>query len=224
WMKAIEPLGLTWAGQGTLTMARDTALLEQMYRSGCRIILIGFESLNAANLDQMGKSWEEALGERDELVRRIHDAGLGIYATFVFGFDYDDDRAFADTVEFSLRHKFYTAAFNHLLPYPGTPTYARMRSEGRLLYDRWWLERSYHYGDLAFRPATMSPERMSERCRSARREFARTGHVASRGLAALKRSGLPHWWVYWLMNLRLGEEIDQKMHVPLAGNLDELPK
>jgi len=224
WMKAIEKSGIVWAGQGTLTMARDTALLQQMYKSGCRIILIGFESLNDANLAQMGKSWEQAIGERDELVRRIHDAGLGIYATFVFGFDQDDERSFSDTVEFALKHKFYTAAFNHLLPYPGTGTYDRLAEQGRLLYDRWWLARDYSYGDLAFRPATMSPDRMSELCREARHEFARLGHVFGRGAAALKRAGLPHWWVYWLMNLRLGEEIDQKMHVPLAGNLDELPK
>ncbi|MDR0593274.1 MAG: radical SAM protein [Bifidobacteriaceae bacterium] len=224
WMRAVAPLGIRWAGQGTLTMARDPELLKLMFDSGCRLILIGLESLNDSNLDQMGKSWERALGERDELIQRVHDAGLGIYATFVFGFDGDDERSFDSTVAFAAKHKFYTAAFNHLLPYPGTKTYERLRAQGRLLREHWWLDRSYTYGDVAFRPAVMSPERLSELCRQARHEFSRLGLVGRRGWAALRRAGPRLWWLYWAMNLSLGEELDRKMMVPLAGNLDELPK
>ncbi|MBR1459454.1 MAG: radical SAM protein, partial [Oscillospiraceae bacterium] len=83
----MKPLGKKWAGQGTLSMAKDEKLLKAMKDSGCEVILIGFESLNKENLQQMNKSFNYALGERDELVRRVHDAGLGIYATFVFGYD-----------------------------------------------------------------------------------------------------------------------------------------
>ena len=77
---------IKWAGQGALSMAKDEKLLHAMKKSGCEIILIGFESLDKENLAQMNKSFNYALGERDELVKRIHDAGIGIYATFVFGY------------------------------------------------------------------------------------------------------------------------------------------
>ena len=76
--RRIEPLKIKWAGQGTLSMAKDPELLRAMKKSGCEIILIGFESLDNANLKQMNKSFNYALGERDELVKRVHDAGIGI--------------------------------------------------------------------------------------------------------------------------------------------------
>ena len=220
----ITPLKIKWAGQGTLSMAKDEQLLKTMKKSGCEIILIGFESLNKENLQQMNKSFNYALGERDELVKRIHDAGIGIYATFVFGYDNDDERTVNDALEFAKKHNFYTAAFNHLLPFPNTQLYDRLKNDGRLLYDKWWLADGYNYGELAFRPKLVSAEKMSSLCRDARKEFSSAKTVLSRGFASLGRTSPLMWGLFWGMNLRLGEEIDQKMNVPIGENLDELPK
>lgn len=220
----IAPLKIKWAGQGTLSMARDTELLRAMKESGCEIILIGFESLDRENLRQMNKSFNDTLGERDELVKRIHDAGIGIYATFVFGYDNDDERTVHDAVEFAKKHNFYTAAFNHLLPFPGTALYERLRGENRLLYDKWWLAEGYHYGELAFYPRLLSPDKLSRLCHEARKEFAEPRTVLSRGFASLGRTSPLMWGLFWAMNLRLGEEVDQKMNVPIGENLDEFPK
>ncbi|MBD5138926.1 MAG: B12-binding domain-containing radical SAM protein [Ruminococcus sp.] len=222
--EAITPLGIKWAGQGTLSMAKDEKLLRAMKKSGCEIILIGFESLNEANLNQMNKSFNYALGERDELVKRVHDAGMGIYATFVFGYDNDDERTVNDAVEFAKKHNFYTAAFNHLLPFPNTALYERLKADGRLIYDKWWLAEGYNYGELAFNPKLLSAEKMSSLCRDARKEFSSPKTVLSRGFASLGRTSPLMWGLFWAMNLRLGEEIDQKMNVPIGENLDELPK
>ena len=156
--RRIEPLHIKWAGQGTLSMAKDEELLKAMKKSGCEIILIGFESLDKENLRQMNKSFNYALGERDELVKRIHDAGIGIYATFVFGYDNDDEQTIEDALAFSKKHNFYTAAFNHLLPFPNTRLYDRLKAENRLLYDKWWLADGYNYGELSFVPKRISPE------------------------------------------------------------------
>jgi len=222
--KKMEPLKIKWAGQGTLEMAKDPELLQAMKASGCELILIGFESLNENNLKQMNKSWESALGERDALVENIHRAGISIYATFVFGFDDDDEQAFSDALAFSKKHGLYTVAFNHLLPFPGIDTYKRLKGQDRLLFDKWWLERSYRYGELSFTPAKMTCERMRQLFRDTRRRFARLPTVIRRGMAAMKRNSPAMWWLFWAMNLRLGEEIDQKMNVPLGGFLDEWPK
>ncbi len=220
----ITPLKIKWAGQGTLSMAKDEQLLKAMKKSGCEIILIGFESLNKENLTQMNKSFNYALGERDELVKRIHDAGIGIYATFVFGYDNDDERTISEAVEFAKKHNFYTAAFNHLLPFPNTVLYDRLKSENRLIYDKWWLADGYNYGELAFEPKLLTAEKLSSLCRDARKEFSSARTVLSRGFASLGRTSPLMWGLFWGMNLRLGEEIDQKMNVPIGENLDELPK
>ncbi len=220
----IAPLKIKWAGQGTLSMAKDEKLLRTMKKSGCELILIGFESLNKENLKQMNKSFNYAIGERDELVKRIHDAGIGIYATFVFGYDNDDERTVNDALEFAKKHNFYTAAFNHLLPFPNTALYDRLKADNRLIYDKWWLADGYNYGELAFEPKLVSAEKMSRLCRDARKEFSSAKTVLSRGFASLGRTSPLMWGLFWGMNLRLGEEVDQKMNVPIGENLDELPK
>lgn len=220
----ITPLGIKWAGQGTLSMAKDEALLKAMKKSGCELILIGFESLDKDNLRQMNKSFNYALGERDELVKRVHDAGIGIYATFVFGYDNDDEGTVESALEFSKKHNFYTAAFNHLLPFPNTRLYDRLKAENRLLYDKWWLADGYNYGELAFVPKRISPERLSSVCRNARKEYSSAGTVMRRGFASLGRTSPLMWGLFWGMNLRIGGEVDQKMNVPIGENLDELPK
>ena len=220
----IAPLKIKWAGQGTLSMAKDEKLLRTMKKSGCELILIGFESLNKENLKQMNKSFNYAIGERDELVKRIHDAGIGIYATFVFGYDNDDERTVNDALEFAKKHNFYTAAFNHLLPFPNTALYDRLKADNRLIYDKWWLADEYNYGELAFEPKLVSAEKMSRLCRDARKEFSSAKTVLSRGFASLGRTSPLMWGLFWGMNLRLGEEVDQKMNVPIGENLDELPK
>ena len=222
--RRIEPLKIKWAGQGTLSMAKDPELLRAMKKSGCEIILIGFESLDNANLKQMNKSFNYALGERDELVKRVHDAGIGIYATFVFGYDNDDERTVEQALQFSKKHNFYTAAFNHLLPFPNTRLYDRLKEENRLIYDKWWLADGYNYGELSFVPKKISPESLSRACRDARKEFSSFGTVMSRGFASLGRTSPLLWGLFWGMNLRIGGEVDQKMNVPIGENLDELPK
>lgn len=220
----ITPLKIKWAGQGTLSMAKNPELLRAMKKSGCELILIGFESVEEESLKQMNKSFNSVRDERDELIKRIHQAGIGIYATFVLGYDGDTSDTFKRTLEFARKHRFYTAAFNHLLPFPGTPLYDRLRAEGRLLYDKWWLEPDYNYGELAFQPKNMTAKEVSKLCRETRKAFSNLPMVLRRGLQSMRHSSPLIWSLFWMMNLRLGEEIDEKMNVPIGRNLDELPK
>ena len=99
-----------------------------------------------------------------------------------------------------------------------------MKADNRLIYDKWWLADGYNYGELAFEPKLVSAEKMSRLCRDARKEFSSAKTVLSRGFASLGRTSPLMWGLFWGMNLRLGEEVDQKMNVPIGENLDELPK
>lgn len=220
-MQAIKPLKRKWAGQGTLSMAKDEELLQLMKEAGCEIILIGFESLEDENLRQMKKEVNLLPDERDALVQRIHDHGIGIYGTFVFGYDHDDASTVERTLDFAKKHRFYTTAFNHLLPWPGTDLYRRLEAEGRLLYDQWWLDDHYTYGELAFEPKRISARELSKLCLEARAEFSRPSMVWRRGVASLGRTSPLLWFLFWAMNLRIGGEVEQKYAIPLGRHLDE---
>ena len=223
--KELAKLNIYWSGQGTLTMAKHPELLYWMKKSGCCVLLIGFESLEEANLKQMNKDWSSKLGERDDLVRRIHQAGINIYATFIFGFDYDTPDTFRRAVDFSLAHDFFYAAYNHLLPFPGTPLYKRLRREHRLTRPQWWLDADYTYGQIAFTPRHMAAEELSQHCVQARQAFFRYASIMKRGFNLLRRR--PPWGllpVYLMSNLNLQEEVEGKLNLPLGDGLDEMPK
>jgi radical SAM superfamily enzyme YgiQ (UPF0313 family) len=221
----IAPLKTKWASQGTITMAGDRDLLKSMKKSGCEAILIGFESMDANNLKQMNKDWSTSVGQRDELVKAIHDEGISIYATFVFGFDYDTPETFKQALEFSQRNGFYFAAFNHLLPFPGTPIFERLQREGRLIRQKWWLDQGYKYGDIPFQPKQMSAEKLSELCAQTRRDFYKSGSVFKRWIKLLGRNMDPLMSLIFLsQNVQLGQEVDEKLNIPVGSGLDELPK
>jgi radical SAM superfamily enzyme YgiQ (UPF0313 family) len=219
--EAITPLKIKWTSQVSLAVAKDDELLSAMKRSGCQVVLIGFESLDEANLDQMNKSWNYRLGERDAMVRKIHGMGIGVYATFVFGFDFDGAETFEDVMAFAMKHRFFFAAFNHLLPFPGTPLYRRLEEEGRLLYDQWWLKDDYKYGDIPYIPKRISPEKLKARCADARREFFKGSNIIIRGLASMRRNANPLITaIFFSQNRALGREVDRKLNLPVGAGLD----
>jgi len=176
---AIEPLKISWVGQADITIAKNPDLLDAMVRSGCKGVLIGFESLNSSNLKKMKKGLLPSIKEIEAAIKIIHQKNLRIYATFLFGYDDDVDDDFDRVLEFSIRNGFYIVGFNHLTPFPGTALYKRLEEEGRLLYDKWWLSDSYFYGQVPFQ-SILPPEIIETECRRIRRKFYGLRSIFSR--------------------------------------------
>jgi len=179
---AITPLGIRWISQGSVNMADDAQLLSSLERSGCFNMLIGFESLNPEALKAMGKSWASSKRDYSEAMKKIRNHGITVYATFVFGYDTDTKDDFKRTLDFAIDQKFAITAFNHLVPFPGTPLYQRLESQGRLLYDNWWLRENGKFGEVVFQPKNMSPEELAENCYKCREGFYGYGSIAKRML------------------------------------------
>ena len=170
-MRALLPLRVRWVSQSAIHVAYDEEALELMRASGCQGLLVGFESLDEAALRQMNKGFNLMKGGPAQALENFRRHGLRIYGTFVFGYDGDSHETFERTLRFARREGLFIAAFNHVTPFPGTPLYERMRAEGRLLYDAWWLDEAYRYNMIPFRPSAMSPDELSRLCVRARREF-----------------------------------------------------
>jgi radical SAM superfamily enzyme YgiQ (UPF0313 family) len=183
-LDAITPLKIRWTCQTTVDVTRNERLLDKMAASGCMLALIGFESLSEANLSQIGKRWNLRRGEYANGIRRLHERGIMIYGTFVFGYDDDKPDAFDRTVDFALESGFAIANFNPLTPTPGTALIKRLAQERRLLHERWWLDPEFRYGTATFVPRGMTPEELTAGCWRARQSFYRYSTIAQR-VAAL---------------------------------------
>jgi radical SAM superfamily enzyme YgiQ (UPF0313 family) len=127
-------------------------------RSGCKGLLIGFESISQDTLNQAHKPFHRAK-DYAGVVDRLHDHGIGIMGCFVFGFDSDDESVFERTVEFVDRTKIDLPRYAVATPFPRTGLYQRLEAEGRLLHKDWSL---YDVEHVVYRPARMSPERLQE--------------------------------------------------------------
>ncbi len=152
----IAELKLHWFGQASLNIANDPEILKLCRQSGCVGLFLGFETLSQETLASVGKRVNRP-SQYYETVQRIHDHGIGIDGSFVFGFDTDDASVFDRTLEFVLKAKLEVAYFSILTPYPGTRVYKRLREENRILTQDWSV---YDANHVVFRPKNFSPERL----------------------------------------------------------------
>jgi len=82
-----------------------------------------------------------------------------VNGSFVLGFDHDRTDVFAKTADWVEDNRLECATFHILTPYPATPLFRRMESEGRLLHRNWDL---YDTAHAVFRPMHMSPEELED--------------------------------------------------------------
>lgn len=150
---ALIPLKITWGGLVTTTVIRHPDLLDLLARSGCRGLLLGFESLSPQALAETHKAFN-LRQDYYEVVRELHARGIGIQGCFVFGFDHDTADTFAATVDFALSAKIDLPRYAILTPFPGTPLFNRLKAEGRILTEDWTLYDGQH---VVYRPQRLTP-------------------------------------------------------------------
>ena len=154
--EALRPLDIIWSAAVTIDVTDDPSLVRAMARSGCTGVFVGFESLQDDNLVDAGKKTPRT----EDYARRVallHDNGIQVNSSFVVGFDHDRRDCFARTVEWVEDNRLECSTFHILTPYPGTPLFARLEAEGRLLHRDW---SRYDTAHVVFRPRHMTPEEL----------------------------------------------------------------
>ncbi len=56
--REIKPLGMQWASQCSILLAKNPRLLKLAAESGCRILSLGIESISQEGLNRLNKRWE----------------------------------------------------------------------------------------------------------------------------------------------------------------------
>lgn len=164
------PLKKHWIGQCSLAAVQRIENVALMAASGCKALLIGFESIDEETVRFTGKRQNKPSQYR-EVVQTLHEHGISTWGSFVFGFDTDDKESFDRTVEAAIDMRLTMALFAILTPYPGTKLYRRLLSEKRLTDPRWWLRRDHDAGSPYFIPARMSREELREGWKRAWKRF-----------------------------------------------------
>ncbi len=152
------PLNKTWGGLSTVTIADDPELLDLAAKSGCSGLLIGFEAIDQDATNAIGKGFNR-VRKYEEVIRKVHDHGIAINGTFMFGTDEDDPDVFQRTVDFVHRNHIDLPRYAVYTPFPGTRTFQRLKNENRLLHEDWSLYDGQH---VVFEPKQMSVDQLRE--------------------------------------------------------------
>ncbi len=199
---AMIPLKKLWFTQCSLKFADDDELVDLAVRSGCRVVLIGFETLSHQNLSLSSKKWS-SVDQYEHVIRKLHNKGLAVLGSFIAGFDHDDGRVFERILDFSIRNKLEFIQINPLAFYPGSVLYDQEINgnghKSRLIAPRWWQEPFPYVYHVHYRPARMSVEDLENGCVWTMKEFYTLGSILKR----LRRCSLPLMFYYWLINLGL---------------------
>lgn len=169
----MQGIGRLWQAAGTVQSVLKPGLLEKAVAAGLRSLFVGFETLNPNSLREQHKV-QNLNRDYAAAIRRLHDLGVMVNGSFVFGMDDDDESVFDRTVAWAIEQGIETATFHILTPYPDTALHQRMEAEDRITSRNWDLYDTRH---VVYRPAKLAPEALEAGYWRAYREFYRWGAI-----------------------------------------------
>ncbi len=169
----MQGMGRLWQAAGTVQSSLQPGLMEKAAASGLRSLFIGLETINPRGLQAQHK-FQNLKHDYATAVRRLHDLGVMVNASFVFGLDEDGPEVFGRTVDWAIQQGIETATFHVLTPYPGTALYTRMQQAGRILTHNWDLYDTRH---AVFQPAGMTRQQLEAGYWHSYRDFYRWGSI-----------------------------------------------
>lgn len=153
---AMIPLKKWWFGLTTTAIGHNDELLEIFRKSGCKGLLIGFESVNQETQKNIRKG-QNRVHEYKDLMDKLHRKGIMVMGCFAFGSDEDKQDVFKRTVDLCIEAKIDLPRFSIITPFPGTEFYRELEQEGRI------VERDYAMYDVehcVYQPRHMTKEEL----------------------------------------------------------------
>ncbi len=174
--KAMIPLKKMWFGLVTSSIGIDDELVSLFKKSGCRGLLIGFESINQNSQKFIHKGVNKVL-EYGELMKKLHDAGILVQGCFAFGGDEEDTSVFERTVEMVIKTKIDLPRYSILTPFPKTEYYRQLEAENRIVERDWAM---YDVEHCVYIPKLMTKEQLESGIEWAWRETYKYSSIFKR--------------------------------------------
>ncbi len=144
---------LPWIAQISANLLRDEELVDLIAASGGKLVFIGMESIDPANLADVNKSFNKP-GEYAAVLERLAQRNLYAITSFIFGMDNDTPGVAERTLQQIRSWPPGLPVFGQLTPFPATPLYDRLLKAGRLTRPKHWLEFAPY--QMAHTPLKMS--------------------------------------------------------------------
>ena len=156
-LRELAKENVRWFTEADVRVAEDDELLALIRDAGCQQILIGLESPRRTSLYGVELKNDWKLRQHDyykTAIEKIQSYGVTVNGCFILGLDGDTRDVFADVLNFVRDSALYEVQVTFMTTFPGTPLYARLKNEGRILRDRAWELCTLF--DINFQPKNMS--------------------------------------------------------------------
>jgi radical SAM superfamily enzyme YgiQ (UPF0313 family) len=154
---------LRWFTETDVRVAEDDELLGLMRDSGCQQVLIGLESPRRSSLDglELKSNWKARRPDQYKAaIEKIQSRGITVNGCFILGLDGDTPEVFDDVLSFVRDSGLYEVQITFMTAFPGTPLYARLKREGRIIQENAWELCTLF--DINIRPKNMTVQQLQE--------------------------------------------------------------
>jgi radical SAM superfamily enzyme YgiQ (UPF0313 family) len=145
-----------------VSVAADLAICDLLAQSGCRQLLIGFESPRGDDLNGIDPaSWKSRqVPQYRTVIDALQSRGVSVNGCFILGLDSHTPDIFPTVLDFVRDSGLAEVQYTVLTPFPGTPLFARLQRESRLLKEEFWD--SCTLFDVNFQPKQMSVNELED--------------------------------------------------------------
>lgn len=155
-----------WFSQTSVDFSDDPEALKLAAASGCKLLLVGFETESTEALQSANKKSNLRHGAANyrHIIRKFHKEGIGVLGTFIFGMETDRPEDITKRARFINRLNVDCIQTSILTPYPGTILNRRMTEENRIAcsnYPHDW--QYYNWEDIVIRHPHIEPADLAKR-------------------------------------------------------------
>lgn len=154
----IERYNIPWIALAGVGIGKNDRLLRVIAKSGCKMLYVGFETLNDDNLISINKYGINKAKEYMEIIKNIHAHKIGVCGLFIFGLDNDKKGLAAQALRFVKEAKLDLAAATVLTPIYNSPIYLALENEKRIISKEWFK----YWHKVVHKPKCISPEELKE--------------------------------------------------------------
>ena len=99
--------------------------------------------------------------------------------------------------------------------FPGTKLYNRLKEKKKLLYDKWWLDHRYKYGQVPY-TSSLDPVMIERECIKSRKSFYSISSILYRMTSLTNIGNLYMLKIFLFINLLMRKEATQRINYPLG--------